>query len=245
MPTRTIKLGVSMIGLGYHLANWRHPDGPDSNLDGRDDHPVVQVCYHDAQAYCQWAKKRLPTEAEFEYAARGGLDQKRYVWGNETYRRWFGYPPERLCGRHVSEVLGADAWERIRPYVERALAGEELSFEHRLVYSSGPARDVHASYVPHRDATGRVCGFVGMVNDISANKSSEQALRRSERMLEESQEMAQVGSWEMTYQDGLKVVPGSKHWSDENYRIFGYAPGSSSRPPPSRTRGRSGSRRTP
>lgn len=128
-------------------ASWQHPGGPGTDLDGREEHPVVLVAYDDARAYADWAGRGLPTEVEHEYAARGGGAPTTYAWGEEPH------PGDRLMantwqGRFPHLNTGADGWVGTSPvgsfpangYGLVDLIGNVWEWTATL-YLTGPARD--------------------------------------------------------------------------------------------------------
>jgi formylglycine-generating enzyme required for sulfatase activity len=156
-------------------ANWRHPEGPGSDLEGRDKHPVVHVSWEDAAAYAKWAGKRLPTEAEWEFAARGGLVGKPYVWGDDLpdagdrsrANIWQGDFPHRNTkqdgftrtapvrsfqpnGFGLYDIAG-NVWEWCNDWYDRELYSHRASAE-PITNPTGPlaSRDPTRPYQPQR-----------------------------------------------------------------------------------------------
>lgn len=173
-------------------AEWRHPLGPDSTLDGLDDHPVVQIAYRDAEAYAVWAGKDLPTEAEWEFAARGGLDGRAYAWGDELA---------------PGGAMLANYWQGAFPVINTRLDGWERT---------SPVRSFPANGYGLHDMIGNVWEWTqDWYGDRAAGKPSPGCcMPRNPRggSLEQSYDPAMPD-----IRIGRKVLKGGSHLCAENY----------------------------
>ena len=110
--------GGAQWWIGVEGASWKHPEGPGSNLKKREAHPVTHVSWNDAQQFCCWAGARLPREAEWEYAARGGLERQIFPWGDELVPTKKGRPDHRMNvwqGKFPDLDTGADGHKNTAP----------------------------------------------------------------------------------------------------------------------------------
>ncbi|HLW68871.1 MAG TPA: PAS domain S-box protein [Gemmataceae bacterium] len=161
---------------------------------------------------------RLMADALPVLIAYVGAD-RRYQFNNAGYERWFGLPRDACKGRHMREVLGEPAYNTLQEHIEAALAGQPSTFEAEVPYQTAGTRSVLASYVPHRNAAGKVIGFFALIVDLSERKQAEEALRASEERLRLAMEAAKIGAFDWDIQTGQNV------WTPELEAMHGLAPG--------------------
>ena len=159
-------------------ANWKHPEGPDSDLKNRDDHPVVHVAYEDALAYATWAGKSLPTEAEWEFAARGGLSGKRFAWGDDFL----------VNGKHM-----ANTWQGAFPTQNTRLDG----FERTAPVGSFPANG-YGLY----DTAGNVWEWTGDWYSLTYYRDSDGAVNPKGPLESDSSDPNEPGVHKRTIRGG-------------------------------------------
>jgi len=117
----------------------------------------------------------------------------RYRACNDAYTAWFGLPREQIVGRHMREVLGEAAWQKVGGYYEQALAGQPIDYETEVNYRHAGSRWIHAVYTPHLNAQGGVEGLIVLVTDVSAYKRAEEAIRRRSQQFETLVHAAPLG----------------------------------------------------
>ncbi|NJR40944.1 MAG: PAS domain-containing protein, partial [Leptolyngbyaceae cyanobacterium CSU_1_4] len=133
------------------------------------------------------------------------VDQdQRYRFNNRGYEDWFGRPASTVYGKYLWEVLGEEAYAAIRPYVERVLSGEQVTFESCLPYQAGGTRSISATYVPRLSDRGTIQGFVALVNDISDRKRAE--AEREQLLVREQEAREQAESANRIKDEFLAVL---------------------------------------
>ena len=137
----------------------------------------------------------------------------RFRYNNNAYDKWIGRPHLELYGAHMREVLGEKAYAVVRPYAERALKGEPVSFENELEYGDGSRRFVSVSYIPDSDEFGRVRGFVSLVRDLSERRRAEESMRFQSHLLD-TVEQAVIA----TSNDGTIT-----YWNRHAERLYGWS----------------------
>jgi formylglycine-generating enzyme len=152
-PGHPVDLGNFVNWWAFKFgANWRRPYGPRSSINGLDDHPVVHVTWQDVVAFAKWAGKDLPTEAEWQFAARGGLDGAEFAWGDELAPGG-RHMANTWQGEFPNENLKSDGWERTSPVMAFPANGYGL---HDMIGNVWEwTRDWYSSQ--HESKTGHPC----------------------------------------------------------------------------------------
>lgn len=160
-PNKPVDLRNHFNWWGYIPgADWRHPEGPESSIENRTEHPVVHVAYEDAQAYAKWIKKKLPSEAEWEFAARGGIEGATYAWGEDF----------TLGGRQMANTWqGEFPWQNLLTdgYERTAPVGQFPANGYGLFDMIGNVWELTADWYVNRHETARTC--CGSLNARQAN----------------------------------------------------------------------------
>ena len=141
----------------------------------------------------------------------------RNVMANDAYVEFFGKSPQEMRGIHIRELLGPELYEKNRPFIEGALAGEPQQFDREIPTPSGELRYTQASYIPDV-VDGVVRGFFVLVSDITERRRIEEEVERSRARLAEAEQIARFGSWEWDVAENRVV------WSDGLFAIYGIEP---------------------
>jgi PAS domain S-box-containing protein len=141
-----------------------------------------------------------------------------YRWNSRAYERWFRRPLAEITGRSMRELMGEAAFERVKPMVDRALAGEGCEFEDLLPYESMEPRWMHGLYAPHRAPDGSVDGVAVAVTDVTERKRAEAEMQSAGLQRRLALEAAGMGTWNWNIRDG------TIEWSERTYELFGLPP---------------------